>query len=208
MAFRPTAVYPKDMQTGHYKYFCVTLIYQSFVMLSCTPTKTATTETSRMETIDDSGTAEAGIEELVAFDQWEILSEADDPFPEHRTLEYQCDPSGILAEEDVLEINTNDCGYAVVGQTLRADVQAGDRVELLMYHSALSTNDEPAAAHFAITVGPHVFWEIDLDIPWQSDVYVVPKTIDWSENQGAMVRIHLHNHGGNSWRVGYLRRSR
>ena len=148
------------------------------------------------------------VHNLVAFDQWTVLAEADDPFPDHRTEEYNCDPGGVLVEDEVLEINTDDCGYAVVGQPLLTDLQPGDMVELLMYHSALSSIEQDANAHFSIMIGDRMFWDTNIDIPWQSEVYIVPQTIDWHESEGTMVRVHLHNHGGNSWRVGYLKRTR
>ena len=143
--------------------------------------------------------------DLVLFDQWGILDSDQDPFPDHRMAHHNCDPSGVLPEDNVLEINTNDCDYAVVGQPLRAPIQSGDMVELLMYHSALSAIDEPAEAHFSVMIGDQTFWDITIDIPWQSEVYLVPIEIDFDGEAGTMVRVHLHNHGGNSWRVAYLK---
>jgi len=157
---------------------------------------------------DDSGREDMEVVDLTQFDQWEILGEEFDPYPDHRTPEYTCDSSGILPEDLVLEINTNDCGYAIVGQPLQADIQPGDLIELLMYHSALSSTDEAAEGHFSLMVGERVFWEKTIPIPWNAEVYLVPIITDWSAEAGTMVRIHLHNHGGNSWRVGYLKRVR
>ena len=155
----------------------------------------------------DSGFVEPDTRDLVAFDRWSILPNEADPFPTHRTSQHSCDPDGVLPEEEVLEINTGDCGYAIVGQSLLTAVSSGDTVDLLVYHSALSSTDENAKAHFSLVVADHIFWDIEIDIPWQSEVYIVSKTIDWSAPKGALVRVHLHNHGGNSWRVGYLRRA-
>lgn len=157
--------------------------------------------------IGDTGTEEETVD-LVQFDQWSILDEHQDPYPTHRTADHLCDPSGILPEDELLEINTNECGYAVLGQPLQADIEPGDTVELLMYHSALSARTQPAEAHFSLLIGDHDFWDINIDIPWQSEVYLIPIEVDWSAEEGALVRVHLHNHGGNSWRVAYLRRNR
>ena len=57
-------------------------------------------------------------------------------------------------------------------------------------------------------IGDRVFWERTFAIPLASEVYPVPITVDWAAPEGTPVRIHLHNHGGNSWRVGYLKRLR
>jgi hypothetical protein len=159
----------------------------------------------------DSGHTEPGdtvVSNLVSFDAWSALGPDSDPYPSHRTATHNCEESGLLAEEDVLEINTNDCDYAVIGQPIWADIEAGDLVELLMYHSALSSVDEPAEAHFSFHIGDRLFWERTIDIPWASEVYLIPIEVDWSAEAGTQVRVHLHNHGGNSWRVAYLKRTR
>ncbi|MGB0639571.1 MAG: hypothetical protein ACPGTU_09570 [Myxococcota bacterium] len=155
----------------------------------------------------DSGQSEEVVD-LVFFDQWVMLPESDDPYPDHRGDYDDCDPGGILPEDGVLEINTNDCGYAIVGQPLASDIVAGDWVELLMYHSALAAIDEPAEAHFSLWIGENLYWERTFAIPLAAEVYPVPITVDWSAEAGTPVRLHLHNHGGNSWRVGYLKRIR
>ncbi len=157
--------------------------------------------------IADTGTQENAVD-LVHFDQWSILDDIQDPHPAHRTDAHVCNESGILPEDEVLEINTNDCGYALVGQPLQASIETGDVIELLMYHSALSAIEQPAEAHFSLMVGDRAFWDITIDIPWQSEVYLVPIEVDWSAGAGTLVRLHLHNHGGNSWRIAYLKRIR
>lgn len=146
--------------------------------------------------------------DLVSFDAWAILEASEDPYPGHRTENHTCSPRGVLAEEDVLEVNTNDCGYAVLGQPLSADIEAGDWIELMMYHSALASVDEPAEGHFSLWVGDNLFWERTIAIPAAPEIYPVPMPVTWSASAGEQVRIHLHNHGGNSWRVAYLKRLR
>ena len=74
-------------------------------------------------------------------------------FLPHRLASHTCDPDGILPEDGVLEVNTNDCGYAFLGQPILADVQPGDWVELLMYHSALASVEDPAEGHFSLWLG-------------------------------------------------------
>lgn len=146
--------------------------------------------------------------DLVVFDGWELLDAAEDPYPDHKTEDHTCDDRGILAEEDTLEINTNDCGYALVGQPLRAAVVDGDWIELMMYHSALASVEQPAEAHFSLWAGDRVVWERTMAIPSAAEVYWVPMISDWSAPEGTPVRLHLHNHGGNSWRLAYLKRMR
>ena len=77
--------------------------------------------TTKTAGTSDSGEAppSGSIVDLVRFDQWEQLNASDDPYPSHRNDDHACDDKGILAEENTLEINTGDCGYALVGQPLR-----------------------------------------------------------------------------------------
>ena len=64
--------------------------------------------------------------DIVSFDKWTILDDQLDPYPDHKMFDHNCDPKGVLAEDEVLEINTNDCSYAIVGQPLAHDVLEGD----------------------------------------------------------------------------------
>ena len=194
------------MPVSHIKLNCICSTVFLLFALAC-----SSEEQTAKETVVQGGTVDSGGDEtvgtdLVFFDQWTLLSEDADPYPTHRTEDHQCDPSGVLPEEGVLEINTNDCGYAVVGQPLHTGLESGDMVELLMYHSALSAVDTPAEAHFSLMIGENLFWESTIQIPWQAEVYIVPITVDWDAEAGTMVKVHLHNHGGNSWRIGYLKR--
>jgi len=187
--------------------------------LGCTPSKVGVgayvIEGSNLQTDSGKDTGKVtlpddteNITDLVIFDEWSILGASMDPYPEHKTADHSCDPKGVLPEEEVLEINTNDCGYAVVGQPIKAEILEGDWVELMMYHSALSSVDEPAEAHFSLWVGENVFWERTIAIPAAPEIYPVPLQVEWSAEAGELARIHLHNHGGNSWRVAYLKRLR
>jgi len=159
---------------------------------------------------DDSGAAHSNepIVDLVSFDRWVQMDASHDPYPSHRNDEHSCDDKGILAEENTLEINTGDCGYAVVGQPLRAELEPDDWVELMMYHSALASTDPLAEGHFSLWIGEQLYWERTMAIPSSAEVYWIPIAIDWGAETGTMVRLHLHNHGANSWRVAYLRRLR
>jgi hypothetical protein len=143
---------------------------------------------------------------LIEFDRWTLLDPERDPSPEHRSPESSCDPGGAIPEEGVFEVNTNDCGYAVLGQPTMHSIAAGDSLELLMYHSALSAIDEPAEGHFSLWIGDTLFWELNVDIPAAAEIYFVPVTVDFDADEGTEVRVHLHNHGGNSWRIAHLKR--
>ena len=173
----------------------------------CTHRPGPTDKANRRDTSTDTADNQADAFAMVAFDRWTILGSDQDPTPEHQSPEYSCDPGGVLPEEDVLEINTNDCGYAVVGQPSLLPVGSGDTLELLMYDSALSAIDEPAEGHFSLWIGDSLLWELNVAIPAAAEIYQESISVDFDADAGTKIRVHLHNHGGNSWRVAYLRRA-
>ena len=76
-----------------------------------------------------------------------------------------------------------------------------------MYHSALASVEDPAEGHFSLWLGETNSGRT-VAIPAAAEIYLVPIQVDWSLEAGSEARIHLHNHGGNSWRVAYIKRFR
>ena len=198
--------YPGDMAFAHPKPVRRTLC----TLIICFGTSACRGSLLEKQDAAGSDTAESlgDSVDLVDHDGWTQLSPDMDPFPDHRRPDHDCDPDGVLPEDGVLEVNTNDCGYAVLGQPISADIQPGDWVELLMYHSALASVESPAEGHFSLWLGDTEFWGRTITIPAAAEIYLVPIQVDWSLAAGTQARIHLHNHGGNSWRVAYIRRHR
>ena len=160
------------------------------------------------DTVKGGKSADTGADavSLVNFDQWTLLDADRDPTPEHRSPDSSCAPRGVIPEDGVIEVNTNDCGYALLGQPITHPIAAGDTVELLMYHSALSALEEPTEGHFSLWIGDALLWELNVSIPAAAEIYFVPVTVDFDVDPATEVRVHLHNHGGNSWRIGHLKR--
>ena len=146
--------------------------------------------------------------DLVLASDWAVLESSDDPYPSHGEPDEDCNTKGVNHEDGVVEVNTNDCSYALLGQDLRAEVLAGDWLDLMMYHSALAAVDTPAEGHFSPWVGDQQYWEANIPIPAAAEIYSVVMPVEWSALAGDPVRVHLHNHGGNSWRIAHLRRLR
>jgi hypothetical protein len=147
-------------------------------------------------------------EDLVLASNWTVLESSDDPYPSHGEPDEDCDAKGVTHEDGVIEVNTNDCSYVILGQGLRTEVRAGDWIDLLMYHSALAAVDTPAEGHFSLWVGGQQYWEANIPIPAAAEIYSVVMPVEWSALASDPVRVHLHNHGGNSWRIAHLRRLR
>jgi len=136
---------------------------------------------------------------------WEILEAAQDPWPEHREASGRSCDDGFLLEDELLEIETNDCGYVSAQQGSLAALEPGDAVDLLTWHSALASAEQDVSAHYAFTLDGEILWEIDVPIPAASTVYEEQLIVDRALPEGTPIVLHLHNHGANSWRLGHLR---
>ena len=139
---------------------------------------------------------------------WQALAEAEDPYPTHRPETVDCDPAGWHEEAGVLEVETNLCPYANLVHPTRADIEVGDTLSLLTYHSALSAVDEPAEAHLAVLVDGEPIFDRTIPIPSASEIYDHTVTALRAVPAGAPVVLHVHNHGGNAWKLAHLKRTR
>ena len=142
-------------------------------------------------------------ETLVDPHLWEILAPEADPFEDLRSEESECNPLGVTVEGDVLEVQSDVCGFVSLAQPALRSGQAGDLVELLVYHSAL-WSQEPAQGYLAVLLGDTVFWEQTLEIPGDADVYNVEEALDADLEVGEQIVFHLHNHGANAYKLGHL----
>ncbi len=165
------------------------------------------TGSSDGESTDDSGSSSPGTIDLVRAEDWARLAKRLDSFPDHRPDEIECDSDGWHPEAGVLEVETNNCNYASLVQSSRASVVSGDTVDLLVYHSALSAL-EPAEAHVAVLLDGETLWEETIPIPSASEIYDISIVPTRDVPAGSPVVLHLHNHGGNAWKLGHLRRVR
>ncbi|MCO4772915.1 MAG: hypothetical protein KDA24_22980 [Deltaproteobacteria bacterium] len=144
--------------------------------------------------------------DLVDPSLFRILDADEDPFPTHRAAAKRlCTGPGFGEDLGVLDIDTNTCAYVSASQPSLADAQPGDQLHLLAWHQALASTDPDARGHMAVLLDGEVLWEIDVAIPASAEVYEsffdVPELIP----EGTDVVVHVHNHGGNTWRLGHLR---
>lgn len=144
--------------------------------------------------------------DLVDASLFRILDVEEDPFPSHRAdAKRLCDLGGFGEDLGVLDIDTETCAYVSAAQPSLADVLPGDQLLLLAWHQALASTDPNAQGHMAVMVGDELLWEVLVDIPAAADVYELQLPVDEVIPAGTPVVVHVHNHGGNTWRLGYLR---
>ncbi len=140
---------------------------------------------------------------LLAIARFESPESATDPDAAHR--ESGC-PLGVPRVEDgTLELETSACIAFWVGIPLLAGVRAGEALTLVTTHSALAAR-APGEAHLRIDLDDEVLSDRLVPIPSSDAIDVTSVTPARAHGAGSRLRVHLHNHGANSWRVVSLAR--
>lgn len=130
--------------------------------------------------------------------QWRAYAAAHDPLPSHQPPQLECEPPGWVLELDRLELNTGECNYALLEHPAQLDVPRGSQISLTLWHFDLSA-PEPAQAHVALFFDADLQWELTLDIPQPGNMQRAEFTATRALAIGDPIRLHLHNHGRNSW---------
>ena len=143
---------------------------------------------------------------LVDAGSWTILERDDDPFEAHRAeAKRLCNQGGFGEDLGVLDIDTEVCGYVSAVQQTLSDALPGDQLNLLAWHQALASTDANAQGHMALLVDGEPLWDLVVDIPASAEVYDVFFPVAEPIPAGTEVIVHVHNHGGNTWRVAHLK---
>jgi hypothetical protein len=155
-------------------------------------------------TASDAGSdAAAAPLNLLAVDRFVVLEPSSDPNADHRPM--GCALGTPRVEDETLELETDDCLLHWVGVPLTDAVKAGERLRLVRTHSALAAR-VPADAHLRIDLEGDVILERTIPIPSADAIDVDTVTPTRDHAAGSLLRVHLHNHGANNWRLVALRR--
>ncbi len=111
-----------------------------------------------------------------------------------------CEPNSWHEEDGALEVETGECNYLSVSQPSLVSIVPGDQLHLVLWHANLRF-EEPAEAHAAISIGEHIIWQREIDIPSESHIFDVTLDADVYAAVGERVEFHLHNHGFNTWKL-------
>lgn len=134
---------------------------------------------------------------------WEYVPLESDPFKEFAPDEVVCAEGGYKAEgegqDQILEIDTGICNFVTLEQPLPRSLKAGDTLEWSLWHLTL-VYLEPAEAYVALTIGDTLLWERTMPIPSPAAAYSEELGVPLDLEAGTPIRVHLHNHGNNSWR--------
>lgn len=134
---------------------------------------------------------------------WEYIPLENDPFKGLATEEVVCPEGGFKVEgegaDQILEIDTGICNFVTLEQPLPRSLRAGDTLEWTLWHLTL-VYLEPAEAYVALTIDDELLWERTMPIPSPAAAYSQDLTMPRDFDAGVAIRVHLHNHGNNSWR--------
>ena len=135
---------------------------------------------------------------------WQQLDLDLDPLAEHQPDSIDCQLQAFRMEFEQLEIQTEFCNYAALSFQTQKQLPANAQVEALLFHTGLWAIEE-STAHFAFFIDGELFWEGHPPIPADSDFFFVEKSLDRAVPTGSTVYFHLHNHGVNDWKIGYIK---
>jgi hypothetical protein len=149
----------------------------------------------------DSGAAPRG--NLLAIDRFVSPEPTQDPEAVHR--ESGCATGTPRVEDGTLELETGDCVFHWTGIPLLDALAAGEAITLVTTHSALAART-PGEAHLRIDLDDETLVDRRIPIPSADAIDIATVTIKEPHGTGARLRVHLHNHGANNWRVVSLTR--
>ncbi len=139
-----------------------------------------------------------------AHDAWVRLEGADDPYHDPARDDLECSPVGWEPEDaGFFEIESDLCSLATWEQPLLGEVKAGETLTFVFWHLDLWA-DPPTLASVELSIDGVPFWRYEVQVPSAEYVEQVAVPAPADAAAGAPVRLHLDNHGVNSWRVGEL----
>lgn len=136
---------------------------------------------------------------LIEGKAWDTQPKSQDEFFDHRPDEIDCErDTGWFVEEGVLEVRTEFCNYASLGQQALLDLESGTELALNFSHSILNFN-APSSAHVAISIAGVAIWDKTIAIPNESTLYTETISLPVAVSRGDLIEMHIHNHGANAW---------
>jgi hypothetical protein len=137
---------------------------------------------------------------LLDHSSWGRYDPATDPLKSHQPAQLVCGIAGFFVEQNHLEIDTTRCNYVLAEHPSLLDVPAGTEVHMQLSHYDLAA-PEPAEVHAAILFGDELQWETHIPIPATADVLNVTWQATRPLGKGEPIRVHLHNHGQNTYQL-------
>lgn len=154
-----------------------------------------------MDAAEDSTPTETVQLDLIDSERWIPLSPDDpEPFSMYRTPETgeDCADLATRPEQFGIEVDTEACGFVTMSQPLLHDLEVGEPVTVIAWHSVLQSA-EPAMGHIALAIDEEVLWEDASRIPGPARAWNETFASPISASAGSTVYFHVRNHGANTW---------
>ena len=140
---------------------------------------------------------------LVDPEAWIEVSARLDPFQDRPALT-RCSPLGYGEENDTFEVNTLDCAYGTFRQPILHDVPAGTEILVIYWFLELWSVDADAEGHVALALDDGLLLEEHIPIPGGPETRKLTVEAPRDLAEGEWLYFHVHNHGYNSWSLGYV----
>jgi hypothetical protein len=156
--------------------------------------------------LDDASTDASLVDRALLIDHqsWQRYERSLDPLIAEQPPELACGVAGFFVERGELEIDSRRCNYLLAEHPALRDVQPGQRISLEFRHFDLEA-PEPAQTHVAILFGDQLQWEIEIPIPSPANVIRAEFVATTELLAGEPIRLHLHNHGQNTYTFAWMR---
>jgi hypothetical protein len=147
---------------------------------------------------------------LIDLMSWRVGGESGDPYPDHKPEDFECPPTAFRIESNQLEVEMDICNYAHLVFESNQKVKAGREIEILILHTGLWA-EQAALAHAVISHldkedRTHILFEEEPQIPAQAEFFFHEIKLEETIEKGDTFHLHLHNHGANDWRLGYIQK--
>jgi hypothetical protein len=140
---------------------------------------------------------------LVRADAWvRVTDPSVDAFAGLRPAAAVCADTGYYLDPLTMsfEVDTGLCDYLTVTQPTLTALAAGDTVAVELYHGQLAA-PTPSQGYAGLALGGSIVWSIEVPIPGEAGTVTGRFTVEEALPAGAMVQMHIHNHGANSWDI-------
>jgi hypothetical protein len=141
---------------------------------------------------------------LIDHESWERYERSEDPLSFEQPEELECGIAGFFVERGELEVDSARCNYLLAEHPALRAVGEGGKIALEFRHYDLEAS-EPAQTHIAILFGDQLQWETLIPIPSPAGVIHADFLATAALAKGEPIRLHLHNHGQNTYTFAWLR---
>jgi hypothetical protein len=145
--------------------------------------------------------------DLTSGSEWRIADPTEDPYMTMRAERELCTITDFGEEYGGLEVSTVYCDYATLVQPIDEEINPGDMIEVIIWHSPL-VSEIPAQGEISLSLSGELLWSQHLEIPGAAQSWNIAFESSFSAPRGELLTFHVHNHGANAYTLLSVRRGR